>query len=215
MVAMPKLVDPAVPAGRLSTWSQPELVVDELLLRPWTEADAPAIVEAYRDPAIQRWHARSMTHDEALSWARSWTDRWATETAAGWAVVEGAGVRGVEVEAVEVEAVEVEGAGVLLGRVDLRTLDLAEGHGEGAYWVVPRARGRNVAPRALRALTEWMFTNVGLHRIDVEHSTRNEASCRVATKAGFVLEGTKASSALHSDGWHDMHLHARLNEPNG
>jgi hypothetical protein len=58
MVSLPELVDPAVPAGRLSTRSQPELVVDELLLRPWTEADAPAIVEAYRDPAIQRWVGR-------------------------------------------------------------------------------------------------------------------------------------------------------------
>ena len=51
-----------------------------------------------------------------------------------------------------------------------------------------------------------------MHRIDVEHSTRNSASCRVAAKAGFVPEGTKMSAALHVDGWHDMHLHARIND---
>jgi RimJ/RimL family protein N-acetyltransferase len=191
MVAMPKLVDPAVPAGRLNGRNQPDLAVDELLLRPWTDADAPAIVEAYRDPAIQRWHARSMTESEASAWAASWAARWVAETGAGWAVVSD---------------------GVLLGRVDLRTVDLAEGHGEAAYWVVPQGRGRSVAPRALRAVTDWMFTQVGLHRIDVEHSTRNAASCRVAAKAGFVPEGTKMSSALHVDGWHDMHLHARIND---
>jgi Acetyltransferase (GNAT) domain len=28
--------------------------------------------------------------------------------------------------------------------------------------------------------------------------------------AGFVLEGTKRSAAVHSDGRHDMHLHARI-----
>jgi len=77
--------------------------------------------------------------------------------------------------------------------------------------VLPQARGRSVAPRALRAVTEWMFTHVGLHRIDLEHSTLNEASCRVAVKAQYVVEGTKLSSVLHADGWHDMHLHARLN----
>jgi len=26
----------------------------------------------------------------------------------------------------------------------------------------------------------------------------------------FVLEGTMLGEALHADGWHDMHLHARL-----
>ena len=33
---------------------------------------------------------------------------------------------------------------------------------------------------------------------------------RVATRAGFRLEGTKRGDALHADGWHDMHLHARV-----
>ena len=32
----------------------------------------------------------------------------------------------------------------------------------------------------------------------------------MAAKAGFALEGTKRSALLHADGWHDMHLHARI-----
>lgn len=40
--------------------------------------------------------------------------------------------------------------------------------------------------------------------------TANAASCRVALKAGFAAEGTRRSAALHADGWHDMHLHARI-----
>ena len=191
MVAMPELVGPVVPVGRLNGVAQPDLAVDELLLRRWRVSDAPAIVDAYRDPDIQRWHVRSMSADEASAWALSWAARWADETGAGWAV---------------------EADGMIVGRVGLRTLDLAEGHGEATYWVLPRARGRGVAPRALRAVTAWMFTHVGLHRIDLEHSTLNEASCRVAVKSGFVAEGTKLSSARHADGGHDMHLHARVND---
>ena len=41
----------------------------------------------------------------------------------------------------------------------------------------------------------------------------NTASCRVAGKAGFHLEATLRSVLLHSDGWHDMHLHARIGAP--
>jgi RimJ/RimL family protein N-acetyltransferase len=44
----------------------------------------------------------------------------------------------------------------------------------------------------------------------VQHSTVNAASCRVAERAGFALEGTKRSEAWHTDGWHDMHLHAKI-----
>jgi RimJ/RimL family protein N-acetyltransferase len=190
MVAVPAFVSPAVPAGRLNGLSQPEIVVDELFLRPWTASDAPAVVKAYRDPDIQRWHVRSMSAEEALAWVLSWADRWAAETGAGWAI---------------------EANGVIAGRVGLRTMDLAAGCGEASYWVLSAARGRDVAPRALRAISEWLFTHVGLHRIELEHSTLNKASCRVAVKARYLAEGTKRSSGLHADGWHDMHQHAQVN----
>jgi [ribosomal protein S5]-alanine N-acetyltransferase len=188
---MPEFVVPVVPAGRLAHRTQPEIRVDELILRPWTPADAPALVQAYSDPDIQRWHVRSMSAEEALAWASSWERRWAEESAVGWAI---------------------DLDGVLAGRMCVRRLDLDQGEGEVAYWVVPGARGRGVATRALQAVTDWMFTHVGLHRIYLEHSTRNEASCRVAVGARFLVEGTKRSAGLHLDGWHDMHLHARVND---
>ncbi|MBT2467364.1 GNAT family N-acetyltransferase [Streptomyces sp. ISL-66] len=47
-------------------------------------------------------------------------------------------------------------------------------------------------------------------RIARYHSAANPASCRVATKAGYPLEGTMRGALLHVDGWHDEHLHARL-----
>jgi [ribosomal protein S5]-alanine N-acetyltransferase len=193
MFGVPDLVSPVVPAGRLRDQVQPRLIVDELVLRPWEPADAARVVEAYGDPAIQKWHARSMTEPEALSWVMSWSERWTAETGACWAVTD---------------------EELLVGRVGLRTVDLTEGAGEAAYWVMPDARGRGVATRALRAATAWMFTHVGLHRIELLHSTGNQASCRVANQSGYGYEGTKRRQALHADGWHDMHLHARLRDDN-
>lgn len=69
-----------------------------------------------------------------------------------------------------------------------------------------------MAASALSTLTGWALDDLGLHRIEVAHSTRNPTSCRVAEKAGYPWEGTKRSQALHSDGWHDMHLHARVRD---
>ena len=188
---MPELVSPVVPAGRLSGQLQPCLTVDELVLRPWLPSDATALVEAYKDPAIQKWHVRSMSEDEAKRWAMSWSERWTEETGAGWAIVV---------------------QDTLIGRVGLRTINLAEGVGEAAFWVLPAARGRGIAPRALDAVSAWMFAHVGLHRIELLHSTANRESCRVASKPGYLVEGTKRQHGLHADGWHDMHLHARLRD---
>jgi ribosomal-protein-alanine N-acetyltransferase len=188
---MPVLVPPVVPAGALSSRSQPVLTAGELVIRPWQPSDAEQVSRAYADPDIQRWHGRSMTHDEALQWIESSHERWSIEAGADWAVADELG---------------------LVGRVGLRTLDLREGAAETAYWVVPAARGRAIASRAVAAMTTWLFEELGLHRLSLLHSVQNAASCRVADKARFDLEGTLRSQVLHADGWHDMHIHARVAE---
>ena len=147
------------------------------------------LVEAYGDPAIRRWHVRSMNEAEALQWVAERSDRWRAETGVDWAIVD---------------------RGSVVGRIGFRELDLAEGRGEAAFWVLSRARRRGIAVRALRAATGWMFTQAGFHRLELMHSTDNDASCRVARRAGYRLEATQRERVLHADGWHDMHLHVRL-----
>lgn len=186
---VPSLIAPAVAPGRMARLPQPEIDAGDLRLRPWRPSDRLAVVAAYADPAIQRWHCRSMTDDEARDWIDAWPGRWGQETGAGWAVVAASGV---------------------VGQISLRRLVLREGLAEVSYWVLPVARGRRVAPRALSALTAWSFATLGLHRMELYHSTSNPASCRVAQQAGFAAEGIKRGEAYHADGWHDMHIHARL-----
>lgn len=168
---------------------QPDVDAGGVRLRPWQPPDRPAVVAAYADPAIQRWHCRSMSDDEAREWIDAWRERWRRETGAGWAVVDSSGV---------------------IGQISLRRLVLSEGLAEVSYWVLPAARGRRVARRALSALTAWSFATLGLHRVELCHSTSNRASCRVAQHSGFAAEGTKRGEGRHADGWHDMHIHGRL-----
>jgi ribosomal-protein-alanine N-acetyltransferase len=189
---MPRSVDPVVQAGTMSAMEQPELLVDRLVLRPWEEGDAPAVVSAYAEPDIRAWGIRSVDEAEAPEWIASWTVTWGAETDASWAVV------------------SPSDRSVLLGRVALRRISLAEGCGEITYWVLPAARRQGVASRSAAALSTWAFESLGLHRLGLLHSVRNEASCRVATSAGFELEGTLRQYLLHADGWHDMHSHSLL-----
>ena len=67
------------------------------------------------------------------------------------------------------------------------------------------------AGRTFAAASAWAFEALGLARLQLVHAVDNVASCRVATAAGFALEGTLRSSYL--DGWgirHDEHVHGRL-----
>ncbi|MEU5637573.1 GNAT family N-acetyltransferase [Streptomyces rishiriensis] len=190
---MPYTVGPVLPVRTLSGAPQPVLPTgDGLLLRPWRPADAPAVHAAFQDPAMHQWHIRAAdSEEETAGWIRDWRRAWEEERGAQWAVVD-------------------PGTDELLGRVALRRVLLDEGVAEVAYWTTRTARGRGVAPRATAALTRWALDEIGFHRLELHHATANAASCRVAAKAGFTLEGTKRSACLHPDGWHDMHVHARV-----
>ncbi|MEV8372831.1 GNAT family N-acetyltransferase [Kribbella sp. NPDC056861] len=189
---MPVLVEPALPSGTLSSLEQPGLVVDgEVRLRPWCDTDASMVREAFGCPEIQRWHVRRLdSAEEAIEWTAQWGPRWSDESAASWAIV------GADDEP--------------LGQVGLRGISLAEASGGVSYWVTPAARGRGLAGLAVDAMRKWAFEEVGFNRLDIHHSTANEASCRVAAKTGFAYEGTLRQAIQHADGFHDWHLHGRL-----
>jgi ribosomal-protein-alanine N-acetyltransferase len=190
---MPDLVAPVVPAGRMREREQPVLRAGgELTLRPWRPADAEQVMTAYADPAIQRWNLQILASmKEAQAWIAQWQERWRAETDGCWAVTRGSTAE-------------------VLGRVALRKVSLSGGRAQCTYWVLPAARGRGVAASATAELARWALDDLGLHRLEIMHSVANPPSCRVASKAGFTLEGTLRSALLHPDGWHDVHLHARL-----
>ncbi|MER5439777.1 GNAT family N-acetyltransferase [Streptomyces sp. NPDC002790] len=191
---MPFDTKPAIEPGSLSSAPQPTLHSSdgELRLRTAEFGDARAVHDAFQDPALRYWHSRSMESlEEARDWIGATHTGWREEKTAQWIVARASD-------------------DAPLGRMALRELNFLDGVAEVAYWVMPEARGVSVAPRALEALTDWAFA-LGFHRLDLQHSTRNEPSCRVALKSGYPLEGTRRSSALHTDGWHDMHVHVRIN----
>ena len=181
--------EPVLPSGCLSTQAQPRLAVGGLMLRPWRRSDAAGLVRAYADPDIRCWHARSMSLREAQAWIDYESNRWGQERGGSWAVTR---------------------EGCLLGRVGIGGLSLEEARAGVTYWVLPEARGQGVATLALGAIADWAFDEVGLHRLELDHSTKNTASCRVALRAGFASEGIMRARALHLDGWHDMHAHGLL-----
>ncbi|MFD9791080.1 GNAT family N-acetyltransferase [Streptomyces sp. NPDC059070] len=192
---MPQLVPAVVPAGRLGRSDQPAIPVSAgVFLRPWELSDAPFVYEAYQDPAIQHWTRRRADCEiETRGWIARWRQGWRAETDAHWAVVRAHD-------------------GALIGWIALCSIDLAVGRADCRYWILPSLRGQGVTPAAVTALASWALDTVGLHRIEIAHPTANESACRVALKSGFDIESTRRSAQLHADGWHDVHVHVRVQE---
>ncbi|MEV6835705.1 GNAT family N-acetyltransferase [Streptomyces sp. NPDC051133] len=183
-----------VPAGRLAEGVQPVLPLPGgRELRPWRldDADADALLTAGMDPAISLWNLFSVgSRAEARARIERLHARRRAETGVVWAIA--------------------PHSGPAVGLAGLNHVDLAGGTAEVLYWVLPEARGAGLAVEATRRISGWALDELGLHRLMLCHSTANPASCRVAEKAGYTVEGTQRSALLHADGWHDQHLHARV-----
>jgi len=175
---------------------QPTAGAPGLLLRPWTEQDIPALVAAHRDPVIRRWLRHPVTTEQE---ARQVIKTRQADRRAGsgfsFAVL-AAGADGT--------------ASDLVGSVVIRGLGGQAVSGEVGYWVVSHARGQGIAPRALNAACEWAFRLPRLQplqRLELIHAVSNQASCRVADKAGFALSAVMPP--LPPQFPEDGHLHIR------
>ena len=75
--------------------------------------------------------------------------------------------------------------------------------GHIGYWIDRNYANKGYTTMAVQLLTQYAFTSLSLHRLEINLRPENEASRKVAHKAGYVLEGERAKY-LHIDGdWRD------------
>jgi ribosomal-protein-alanine N-acetyltransferase len=70
--------------------------------------------------------------------------------------------------------------------------------------------GRGYTTEAVQLLVDYLFATKKQHRIQLLIVPENTASCRVAEKCGFVLEGTVRAAFFNHGRNHDMLLYSLL-----
>nr|WP_220479546.1 GNAT family protein [Curtobacterium pusillum] len=160
-------------------------------MRPWRTSDAPVLLEASGDPVLARQFGGARFDDEDAAAAFIATTYRFDEHARNWAVTAG------------------DGDAQVVGSVGVTAIECAHGTAWVSYWLVPAARGRGLATRALVAAADDAFA-LGLHRLELGHRTNNPASCAVATRAGFRAEGIEREKLRYGDERFDVETHARL-----
>jgi [ribosomal protein S5]-alanine N-acetyltransferase len=78
------------------------------------------------------------------------------------------------------------------------------------YWIDQGRNGRGLATRALAALLETAFGELGLHRVGACTRLENHASQRVLAKNGFTRIGIARRHLFVGGEWRDQILFERL-----
>ena len=172
---------------------QPTLATPRLVLRPFALADAPAVqaLAGAREVADTTLHIPHPYPDGAAeAWIGAHAAAWAAGTLATYAVVDAAD-------------------GTLRGAVGLSVAP-EHARAELGYWVGVPWWGRGIATEAARALVEFGFARLGLHRVQARHLTRNPASGRVMQKLGMRREGIHREAVRKGDRFEDTALYAVL-----
>jgi|TARA_B100002003_G_scaffold235193_1_gene249895 RimJ/RimL family protein N-acetyltransferase len=78
------------------------------------------------------------------------------------------------------------------------------------YWVRTSDTGRGIAAEAATGLLHFGFEHLGLIRIEILMSTKNEASKKVALLAGGTFEGILRNRLLLHGENHDAYLYSVL-----
>jgi RimJ/RimL family protein N-acetyltransferase len=132
-----------------------------VMLRPPDERDLAAIDLGIHDPDVVRWFGRpaSSAADVLAENRTRWADGSPTFSIC-----------------------EMDGECVGHAWVNLGTNDASIGY--VGYWLLPNARGRGLATRAVRLLSEWAVHHLGL-TLRLVTELGNERSQRVAERSGF------------------------------
>jgi ribosomal-protein-serine acetyltransferase len=102
------------------------------------------------------------------------------------------------------EYVIVERAGGLVaGIASLHRLDWSRLSAGLGYWVRASRQGRGYATEAARALVEYGFAELHLHRIEAHVALENRASQRIPEKLGFTREGVARENEYINGSWLD------------
>lgn len=160
-----------------------ELRDGDLGLRPWTEDDVPALVEACNDPEIAFWIPVipfPYTEEDAVAFIRG-----ESLAAPQYSVPE--------------HSFAITLGGSVVGAIGM-TVNSMNYRGRIGYWIAAGARGRGICTGALRLLSHWALDELGLERLDLITDPDNLASQRCAERVGFQREGVMRAHLRHPDG---------------
>jgi len=146
-------------------------------LRHWRADDAPALADAWADPAITAWNPPPAGLDPA-AWIGGADARWARRLALDL-VIEGAD-------------------GGVAGEVGLSGFTEQPARAELGVWVAAAHRRTGVARRAVAAVSAWAISDLGLDQVWARTDLANDAASALFASLGWDRLGESDGTGIWS-----------------
>jgi len=166
-----------------------QLADKSILLRPYRQNDTDHLYEAVRESIAEvslwmAWCHPDYSLEESRDWVESRADAWEN---------------GTEYDFIITDSRD----GLFLGGCGLNKIDLDHRRANLGYWVRSSRIRQGVATTATRLLARFGFEQLELNRIEIVASVGNQASRRVAEKAGATREGILRNRFIVRDNVYD------------
>jgi len=80
------------------------------------------------------------------------------------------------------------------------------------YWIASPFEGRGIVTRAVRALLQIAFDELGLHRVSIRAGVENARSRAIPERLGFTLEGILRGEGRGRGGFYDLAVYGLLED---
>ncbi|MET7762515.1 GNAT family N-acetyltransferase [Streptomyces sp. NPDC005336] len=176
-----------------STFPDISISTERLVLRPFEEADVPALTEMMNDELVIAWTRVPQPYGS----------RDARDQALRLAPAERTTGRGIVFAVAEFLTQR------LVGIVHLRNTDWQILATEVSYVTAPWARGEGYASESVLAVARWLFQDQKFERLELRTAANNTASQQVAQKIGCISEGVLRNAGIartqtEDGGWTDL-----------
>ena len=79
--------------------------------------------------------------------------------------------------------------GAIIGAIGCHPIDWANRHCSIGYWIDAGDQRKGLVTRCCASMLDYLFDNVGLHRVEIRCGTANTRSCAIPQRLGFTREG--------------------------
>ena len=150
----------------------PTLTTERLVMRRLRREDAPDINALFSDPRVLEFlDEPPLQTDEKAVGMIDWMDEmYAKRVAIRWAIT-------------------LKGQERVIGTVGFHYWSPKDRRAALGYDLYPDYWGKGYATEAARAVIDWCFNNLNLHRLQADCTLGNDRSERTILRLGFHLEG--------------------------
>ena len=170
---------------------------DRLLLRPFAESDLDALANILARPDVMRYlYEEPRTRQEVAAVLAQRVTMNTLEQQGDNLML----------------AIEVKDTGTMIGSANLTWTSQEHAQGEVGYTLHPDHQGRGYASESVRAIMDYGFREIDLHRIVGCCDDRNEASQRLLERVGMRREAHFREHEWVKGEWTSQFVYATLRE---